>query len=382
MAECALLYNAALQERRDAWTMKGEAVTFIDQCKSLVQVRADLPEWSALDTQVGRGVLRRVDRAFTAFFRRCKRGETPGFPRFKPASRFRTLEIAEPRPGMLKVRPDSKKAYVKIKGLPTIEIRLKRELPASACLKSLRICRRPTGLVIDLGYRVEREPFPSVGARVGIDLGVNNRIALSNGEMVEGHRFKRDREVRLRQAVSRSRRGSNRRRKRVKMLSRETYRNQVRNRNAVHALTTGLVRDYSQIAIERLQIRNMTRSARGTLEDPGVNVRAKSGLNREILNQTWGLIREQLRYKAAWAGREFVEVPPEFTSRICHACGNKTPQGEYRTYRCGVCGGEWDRDTNAARNVLQRAFGPSTGAGIPPESQEVEVGTTAVLATG
>ena len=99
----------------------------------------------------------------------------------------------------------------------------------------------------------------------------------------------------------------------------------------------------------------------------GVNVAAKLGLNRGILTQTWGLIRNQLAYKAEWAGREFVEVNPRYTSRECSACGNRTPQSEYRTYACGVCGLVADRDTNAAVNVMKRAFGPS-GAGFPPPS--------------
>ena len=375
LAQCAVLYNAALQERRDAWRMAGKSVTYIDQCKSLVHVRSDMQEWGDLDTQIGRGVLRRVDRAFTAFFRRVKRGENPGHPRFKPSSRFRTLEIAEPRPGMVKVRPDGRKAYVRVKGLPVIEMRLKRSLPPSTALKSLRLVVRPNGLAVDLGYQVEKEPLASTGKQVGIDLGVNNRLALSDGRMVEAREADRSREKALQRAVSRGRKGSNRRRKRARMLAKERHRNRVRNRNAVHRLTAEIVRRYDGIAMERLVIRNMTRSARGTIEEPGVNVRGKSGLNREILNQTWGLIREQLRYKAEWAGREFVEVDPRFTSKICHACGNRTPQGEYRTYRCGVCGQEEDRDTNAAINVLQRAFGP-TGAGISPESLQ-EVGMIA-----
>ena len=282
MRECATLYNAALQERRDAWMMGGHTVTYIDQCKSLVGVRRDLPEWAALDTQIGRGVLRRLDRAFNGFFRRSKRGERPGFPRFKPASRFRTLEIAEPRPGMVKTQPDGRKARVKVKGLPVIEMRLRKPFPPSTDLKSLRITARPNGLTVDLGYAVEREPLSESGRRVGIDLGVNNRIALSGGEMIEGRQFDRSRETSLRRDVSRKRRGSNRRRKAVAALSRETRRNAVRNRNECHRITTEIVREYGGIAMERLVIRNMTRTARGTIEEPGVKVAAKSGLNREI----------------------------------------------------------------------------------------------------
>ena len=93
----------------------------------------------------------------------------------------------------------------------------------------------------------------------------------------------------------------------------------------------------------------------------------KRGLNRAILEQTWGVIFDQLSYKAEWAGREFVKVDPKYTSQICSQCGEKTPQSKYRTYSCGVCDYKGDRDTNAAINILNRAFG-STGVGVSPAS--------------
>ena len=98
---------------------------------------------------------------------------------------------------------------------------------------------------------------------------------------------------------------------------------------------------------------------------PGTNVATKSGLNRSTLEQSWDFILTQLSYKAEWAGREFVQVNSKYTSRTCSTCGDRRRQSEYRTYICEVCGLVADRDTNAARNVSKRAFGP-TGAGIPP----------------
>ena len=367
MRQCATLYNAALQERRDAYRMAGVRVSLYDQMKSFTAVQSDDPAWADMDVQVGRGVLRRLDRAFNGFFRRVKAGKTPGFPRFKPGIRFRCLEIAQPRPGMVKVSADGRRACVRVKELPAITLRLKRRLPPSERLRSLRGVRRPVGLYVDLGYEAERELLPANDTSVGLDVGVNNRIATSDGEMVERREVDRARKTRLHQAVSRKRRGGNRRRKAAPTLAREQHRSRVRNRNECHRITTGIVRRYERIAVEKLTIPNMTRSASGTLEEPGTNVAAKSGLNREILTQTWGLIREQLRYKAEWAGREFVEVNPRYTSRECWSCGHQTPQSEYRTYRRGVCGTTLDRDTNAAINVMRRAFGPdATGAGISP----------------
>ncbi len=358
------LYNAALQERRDAYRMQGQSVSLYEQNTQLTVIRSEQPEWAALDVNVARGVLRRLDRAMNAFFRRVKAGQKPGFPRFRPVSRFQCIEPAQPRPGMVKVSPGGRKARICIKGLPSIELRLKRPLPGSKALKSLRLVKRPNGWYADLVYEAGKKPLPECSGAVGIDMGVNNRMALSTGEMVERREVDRTREARFRQAVSRRRKGSNRRRKAVRTLARETRRNAVRNRNECHKVTTEIVRRFGRIAVEKLAIANMTRSAGGTVEQPGKNVAAKSGLNREILANTWGLLRNQLAYKAEWAGREFAEVNPRYTSRECSQCGQTTPQSEYRTYACGVCGHVADRDTNAAVNVLLRAFGP-TGAGMP-----------------
>ena len=97
------LYNAALQERRDAWRMRGVHISLYDQTAELTQVRADWPEWAGLDVNIARGVLRRLNRAMEAFFRRVKEGGAPGFPRFKPISRFRCIELSQVSPGMVKI---------------------------------------------------------------------------------------------------------------------------------------------------------------------------------------------------------------------------------------------------------------------------------------
>ena len=300
---------------------------------------------------------------------------------FRPVSRFRCIELSDIRPGMVKVSENRRKAHLRIKGLPVMELRLKSSFnrggkppcaltgencgPTGLVLpKSLRLVQRPNGWYADLVYMVEKTPLPSSQEAVGIDLGVNNRLALSNGEMVNGRAVDRTRETALRQQVARAQKGSNRRRKAVAMLTRETRRNAVRNRNECHLITTDIVRRFGRIAAEKLRIPNMTRSAAGTVEEPGTNVAAKSGLNRSILEQSWGIVIEQLRYKAERAGREFVEVDPKYTSRVCSECGAQTPQSEYQTHACGVCGAVLDRDTNAAINVMKRGL-RATGAGIP-----------------
>ena len=370
LALCSELYNAALQERRDAWRLAGERRSLYDQERAFTAVRAELPEWAALDVTVGRGVLRRLDRAFSSFFRRVRDGERPGYPRFRSRRRYRTIELSQVRPGMVRTTSGGRRALIRVKGLPVVEVRLRRALPPSEQLRSLRFVLRAGRLFVDLVYAVEREPLPPSERAVGVDLGVHQRLALSDGTLVEGRTPDRRRERRLRRAVSRSRRGSRRRARRVATLAREADRNSVRERNACHRVTTALVRVYGRIAVEDLRVPNMTRSARGTREEPGRGVAAKRALNRRILEQSWGRILGQISYKAEWAGRDLVRVDPAYTSRSCSGCGASTPQRRYRVYDCPRCGLVLDRDVNAARNILARAYPVRDGAGDSPRGAQ------------
>ena len=360
----ATLYNAALQERRDAWRMNQKSVSLFAQMKQLTLVRQDLPEWAALHFTVGRGPLIRADRAFKAFFRRVKKGEKPGHPRFKPRSRYCTIELAEALPGMVKVSPTGK-VLLKIKGLPNITVRPSSPLPEEG-IKVIRITLRNRRLTVDLVYTIEMKPLPESAEAVGIDLGVNQRLTLSDGKVFKDVRSDRRKVRRLQRAVSRAKKGSDSRRKKVRRLANASYRQRIANRNQCHRITTEIIRTYGHIAVEALRIPNMVRSARGTVEEPGSNVAAKSGLNRSINEQTWGLILQQLTYKAAWAGRTYVEVDPRNTSRTCSRCGTIAPvQQEYRLFRCPECKLTADRDLNAATNILRRSEGTPLRAHNP-----------------
>ena len=356
LAISVTLYNAALQERRDAWKMNGKSISMFDQIKQLTLVRQDDPHWAALDTVLARGPLVRIDRAFKAFFRRVKNGGKPGFPRFQPRSRYCTLELSEARPSMIKTSPTGK-TFLKIKGLPNIRIKPSRELPTDG-LKGVRITLRNRHLTADLVYEVETPDWPAANKAVGIDLGVNQRLTLSDGTVIPGIQQDRREVRRLQRAVSRAKKGSNSRRKKVSRLASAHRRARIRNRNQCHRITTEIVRNYGHIAVEALRIPNMMRSASGTMETPGTNVAAKSGLNRRIAEQTWGLLLQQLNYKAAWAGRTYVEVEPRNTSRTCSRCGTLvSEQQEYRAFRCRGCNLEIDRDLNASINILKRSVG-------------------------
>ena len=339
---CQRLYNRALAERIAVYRMTGKTIGKYAQFKWLTGLREKYQELSDIDVKVERGALVRLDRAYKAFFRRVKAGAGYGFPRFKPRQRYTCLELAAVTPNMVKG------SCIKIKGLPVIRIRPDRPLPAGTP-KSLRLIMRGRILEVDLVYAEKTEPLPANDRAVGIDLGVNERMTLSTGETVERRETDGNRQRVLQRSISRKKKGGNRRRKAVAKLARFKRREQVANRNECHRITTELVHRFGRIAIEKLQAQNMSRASRG--------------LSREILGQTWGILRQQLAYKVEWTGRELAEVAPHYTSRICCECGEVQPKPRvYRLFECSDCGHAEDRDVNAAKNILHRGWGiPAQG---------------------
>ena len=353
LRESARLYNAALEEWRWAYRA-GVSVSLYSQHRELTAIRAEDEFWGGISLQVGRGVLRRADRARKAFFRRVKAGEAPGYPRFKSSRRWHTIELANVDASMVKDRGNY--YAIRVKGLPDIRLRKGLALPEGTP-KALTITLRGRRLFVNLSYEVELATLPRTEATVGIDLGISDRLALSTGEVVKRRRKPNKRLIRAQQRLSRCKKGGHRWRKRKLVLANQQHRERVRNRNECHRITTDLVRRFGLIAVENLAIKNMTASAAGTLEQPGTGVAQKRGLNRSISEQTWGMIRHQLTYKAGWAGREMVVVDPRFTSQRCSGCGTVSAEHRQRKrYNCAECGMTEDADVNAARNILHKAL--------------------------
>ena len=169
-----------------------------------------------------------------------------------------------------------------------------------------RITRSGRRVFVCFVYEVEKTALPPTGCAVGLDMGVANEetdaatITTSDAEHISREPLDDRRRKRLQRAVSRAKKGSANRRKKVRRLARESERLAVREHNEAHRITSDLIQRRDFIAVERLQPAKMTRSAKGTKEEPGKNVAAKSGLNREILRQAWGKLHAMLSYKAEW----------------------------------------------------------------------------------
>ena len=256
--------------------------------------------------------------------------------------------------------------------MPRIEFKLgSRDLPEGQP-NEIRITKTARRVVVSLVYVLDdlpKQPSGKPKNPVGIDVGVKRHVTLSTGGNAHGRTIDRRRLKRLQRKVSRAKRGSQSRRRKVRSLSKEWQRVREAERGASHELSTEIVKRHDFIAVEDLNIKNMSASAKGTEDEPGKNVAAKSGLNRSILEQNWGRLTEMIAYKAEWAGKRFVKVDPKHTSQACYLCG--TIDGRSRRsqseFLCTGCGYAANADVNAARNILRRgleeAFGP--GETIP-----------------
>ena len=331
-----LLYNTALQQRRDVWQQRGRSVSYYDQSRELPECRRE--ELAGTNHSSCQATLRRLDRAFSAFFRRLKAGERPGYPRFKGRTRFDSIEFPSVGDGC-GFDPVARRIYVQHVG--HVKVKLHR-MPAGQ-LKTITLKRLPDGWHAVLSCDLGEVAVPaSSGPAVGLDLGLTAFVTTSGGDKIGPPRFLRSAQADLRRAqrrVARRQKGSHRRHKAVHALAVIHQCVANRRRNWHHHLAHQLVQKYGLIAVEHLNIRGI----------------ARSRLAKSTLDAAWGQFLGILRHKAESAGVEVVTVPARNTSQVCSQCGAlpEVPLGlDDRVYRCD-CGAVLDRDHNAALNVLR-----------------------------
>lgn len=353
------LYNAALEERREAYRKRRVSIRYGDQSAQLKDIRKADPDgqgrWSFSSQQA---TLRRLDKAFQAFFRRIKAGKTPGFPRFKGAGWFDTVEWPKDRDGCRwDSTPDSGQTRVYLQGVGHIHVHAHRKV--EGVVKTVSVKREGRRWYVVLSCDdVPALALPATGRAVGIDMGVVSFLTTSDGEQIDNPRHGRrnaERLARSQRKLAACKRGSNRRHKQRERVA--ALHGKVRRQRLDHAHKTArwLVDHHDVIVHEALRIDNMTRSASGTVEEPGTSVAQKSGMNRAILDAGWGVFLNVLRSKAESAERVVVAVNPANTSRTCTSCGhcareNRVTQADFR---CVSCGFAEHADVVGATNVLR-----------------------------
>jgi putative transposase len=217
----------------------------------------------------------------------------------------------------------------------------------------------------------EEHAFP--GTAIGLDVGIEHLVTTSDGEHIPNHRprSRRERDLRIAQrALARCKRGSKRRRKVRERLARLQRRIANARSTYLHEVSAKLVRRYALIAVEKLKVKNMTGSARGTADDPGTNVRQKAGLNRALLDAAPAKLISYVDYKAERAGGLMEKHQAAFSSQDCSSCDERVPKAlSERWHRC-QCGTVLHRDHNAALNMLKRAMS-AHGRARPPGGDNV-----------
>lgn len=333
---CRDLYNCALEQRR------GQRIGHFEQMRQLTELKSEFTEYKNIHVHVTQNVVKKLNRSFENFFRRCKEGGKPGFPRFKSRDRYDSFAFNNTGFALNGNR-------LRLSKIGSIKIRLSR--PVGGEIKSCTIKRQNGKWYACFAVEHEPKPLPASNAATGIDVGIENFAALSNGEMIPNPRFYEAAQPELRKAqrkVARRKKGSHRRRKAVVLLRGAHERIANRRLDFLHKETTKLVRQYGLIAVEKLNIKGL----------------AQGILSKQIHDVSWATFFNFLSYKAAEAGREFVEVDARYTSQTCPSCGNrkKKPLSE-REHRCLECGYITHRDTAAAEIILARTGRLSANVG-------------------
>jgi putative transposase len=356
------LYNAALEERREAWRKGRHRVTFYTQDAQLKEIRAQDPgRYGRWSFTCERAAIKRLDRAFQAFFRRIRAGEKPGYPRFKGRGWWDSVEWPAGNGARWDSVPHLTVTRVYFMGVGHVRVHQHRSVQGT--IKTIT-AKRENGrwYVIVSCDDVPSQPLQPTGAAAGIDMGVASFLTTSDGTHVPNPRHlaaAADQLTAAQQDLARKKRGSNRRKKAVAKVAR--LHGKVRRQRLDHAHQTALtlVREHDLIAHEKLQVTSMTRRPRPRPDGSGGHepngALAKAGLNKSILDAGWGIFLRILAAKAESAGRAVIAVDPRYTSQRCAQCGhtvagNRVSQAEFR---CLACGHHAHADVNAARNILR-----------------------------
>ncbi|MDY7017986.1 MAG: transposase [Nitrospirota bacterium] len=346
---CRFVFNKALALQKERHEQGEKKLGYAGLCKLLTWWRNSTETAWLSDAPVHplQQTLKDLERAYSNFF--AKRAE---FPRFKKKSHSDSFRYPDPK----QIKLDQANSRIFLPKLGWLRYRNSRDVLGA--VKNITVSQSCGKWFVSI--QTEREvaqPIPNGGV-VGIDMGLTRFATLSDGTFYAPlNSFKRhqDRLRKAQQAMSRKQKFSSNWKKAKANVRKIHARIGNARREYLHKTTTTISQNHAMVCIEDLRVRNMSKSATGTTEQPGRNVRAKSGLNRSILDQGWFEFRRQLDYKLQWNGGHLVAVPPQNTSRTCPCCGhvsadNRQTQAQFL---CIECGFEDNADVVGAINILR-----------------------------
>ena len=348
---CRFVYNKALALQKESYEAGGKFMGYVAMAKQLTQWRngTETPWLKDAPVHPLQHALKDLERAYKNFFAR-----RAAFPKFSKRGQRDSLRYPDPKQFKL----DQTNARIFLPKLGWVRLRLSRQVLGTPRNVTVS-CRAGKWFVSIQTERDIEPPLPQTTSAIGIDVGIARFATFSDGTFLAPlNSFKRH-EARLRRAqraMSRKVKFSHNWKKAKARVQRIHARIGNARRDYLHKATSAISKNHAMVCIEDLQVRNMSRSASGNVNQPGRNVRAKSGLNKSILDQGWSEFRRQLDYKLQWSGGMLIAVPPQNTSRTCPACGcvsahNRPSQA---VFRCIQCGHDDNADVVGAINILAR----------------------------
>jgi putative transposase len=348
-----MVYNFALEVCKNTYEATGERIKPLALWQYFRDWRNQLPDDERLlNASSLQQILRRLDKAYAAFFRRVKAGETPGYPRFKGRDRFNSLEYTYSDGCKLNI--GEKRTTLYVQNIGEVKVRFHRPLPACATIKHVVIKRKASGWYTCLQLDVPDVEFVANGKpAVGADIGLLHLLTLSDGTTIDNPRWLRTALAKLRvsqRRLSRRVKGSKRRHKARQHVA--LLHEQVANtrKDFWHKTTHHLVNTYGMIVIEDISPRFML---------------ANRHLSLSASDAGWGMFRQLLESKAAKAGSQVMALNPAYTSQVCSSCGALVPKDlTVRVHTCPCCHLVLDRDQNAALNILKSAWIEPSGVNV------------------
>ena len=346
---CRTVYNLALDQRR-TWGQQ-HRLSYNQQQGEITDLRADVDWLKAVPVHALQMSVRALDNAFQRLFSGL--GDFP-----TPRKKFVNDSFTLPDPSYLGFkRLNRKRGAVKVPKVGWVKLVGYR--PLGGELRSITINRKAGHWFVSVAWQKEiPDPEPSNLPTVGLDRGVTVFVALSDGTKIEPLNAFKTIQTKLSKAQRKLARqkkfGANWKKQKAKITRLHRKAANAR-KDFLHKVSTEIAKNHGVVKIEKLQVKNMSKSAKGSVEAPGRNVKAKSGLNRSILDQGWSMFATMLRYKLAEHGGQLVEVPAAYTSQTCAECGciKKANRQDQATFVCVACGHAENADVNAARNIHQ-----------------------------